>query len=258
MPGTSAAAPGARAAAGLAAGHLGLAQRAGAAWHHAFATQPVPPEWLILGSGALALLVVLSSRLWPAARIVLTIVHEGGHALVALASGRRLAGVRLYRDTGGVTFSSGRPDGVGIVLTAAAGYPAPSLLGLGAAALLAVGHLTGMLLLSLLLLVALAVAIRNAYGMLAVLVTAVAIAAVCLFASAVVQAGFGYVMTWFLLLGGVRPVIELQRDRRRGRGQRSDADQLGRLTPVPGGAWVLLFGLFAAAVLALSARWLIG
>jgi Peptidase M50B-like len=254
MPGTAA---GARPETAAAGGHLDLAQRVSTAWHHAFAVQPVPPEWLILGSGVLALIVVLSSRLWPAARIVMTIVHEGGHALVALASGRRLAGVRLYRDTGGVTFSSGRPDGVGVVLTAAAGYPAPALLGLGAAALLVTGHLTGMLLLSLVLLVALAVAIRNAYGMLAVLVTAVVVAVVCLFASAVVQAAFGYVMTWFLLLGSVRPVIELQRDRRRGRGDRSDADQLGRLTPLPGGAWVLLFGLFAVAALAVSARWLI-
>jgi hypothetical protein len=176
---------------------------------------------------------------------------------VALATGRRLAGVRLYRDTGGVTVSAGRSDGPGITLTTAAGYPAPSLLGLGAAALLAVGHLTGMLLLSLVLLAGLAIAVRNVYGMLAVLATAGAVAAVCLFASAVVQAGFGYTMTWFLLLGGVRPVIELQRERRRDRTRRTDADQLARLTPVPGGAWVMIFGLVAVAALAVSARWLV-
>jgi hypothetical protein len=93
--------------------------------------------------------------------------------------------------------------------------------------------------------------------MLAVLVTAGGVACVCLFASAAVQAGFGYAMTWFLLLGGVRPVIELQRERRRGRVGRSDADQLARLTPVPAGAWIALFGLIAVAALAVSARWLI-
>ena len=235
----------------------GLGQRADGVWHHAFTAQPLPPRWLVVGCGALALAVVASSRVWPLARTVVTIVHEGGHALVALATGRRLAGVRLYRNTAGETVSAGRPDGPGIALTAAAGYPAPSLLGLGAAALLAVGHLTGMLLLSLVLLAGLAVAVRNAYGMLAVLVTAGAIAAVCLFAPAVVQAGFGYAMTWFLLLGGVRPVIELARERRRGRTRRSDADQLARLTPVPGGAWVMIFGIVAVAALAVSARWLV-
>jgi hypothetical protein len=234
-----------------------LGQRADGLWHHAFTTQPLPPRWLVLGTGVLALAVVASSRAWPRARTVVTIVHEGGHALVALATGRRLAGVRLYRDTAGETVSAGRADGPGIALTTAAGYPAPSLLGLGAAALLAVGHLTGMLLLSLVLLAALAVAIRNVYGMLAVLVTAGAIAAVCLFAPAVVQAGFGYAMTWFLLLGSVRPVIELRRERRRGRTRRSDADQLARLTAVPGGAWVMIFGVVAVAALAVSARWLV-
>src|ERR1019366_6878689 len=146
-----------------------LGQRAGGLWHHAFTAQPLPPRWLVLGSGALALAVVASSRVWPVARTVVTIVHEGGHALVALATGRRLAGVRLYRNTAGETFSAGRPDGPGIALTTAAGSPAPSLLGLGAAALLAIGHLTGMLLLSLVLLAGLTVAVRNAYGILAVL-----------------------------------------------------------------------------------------
>jgi hypothetical protein len=234
-----------------------LALRVSGLWHHAFALQPRPPLWLILGSGALALAVVASSRAWPMARIVVTIVHEGGHALGALITGRRLSGVRLYRNTGGVTVSSGRPDGPAIALTTAAGYPAPSLLGLGAAVLLAVGHLTGMLLLSLALLAGLAIAIRNAYGMLAVLATAAAVAVVCLFAPAVVQAGFGYTMTWFLLLGAVRPVIELARERRRSRTRRTDADQLARLTRVPGGAWVMVFGLFALAALAVSASWLV-
>jgi hypothetical protein len=236
----------------------GLAQHAGSLWQRALATQPRPPLWLVLGSAALALAAVASPRLWRAARITVTIVHESGHALAALVTGRRLAGIRLYRNTAGVTESAGKAAGPGIVLTAAAGYPAPSLLGLGAAALLAVGHLTAMLLLSLVLLAGLLIAIRNAYGMLAVLVTGGAIAAVSLLAAPVVQAGFGYAMTWFLLLGGVRPVIELQRERRQGGLLRTDADQLARLTRVPGAAWVLLFGIVAVAALALSARWLVG
>jgi hypothetical protein len=235
----------------------GLWHRTDAAWHHAFVTQPLPPRWLVLGSGVLALLVVGSSRVWPVARTVVTIVHEGGHALMALATGRHLGGVRIYRSTAGETLSRGRADGFGVALTAVAGYVAPPLLGLAAAALLAIGHLTGMLLLSLVLLAGLAVAIRNAYGMLAVLVVLVTVAAVCLYGSAVVQAGFGYVMTWFLLLGGIRPVVELAGERRHGGGRRSDADQLARLTPVPGGAWVMIFGVVAVAALAVSARWLV-
>jgi hypothetical protein len=66
-----------------------------------------------------------------------------------------------------------------------------------------------------------------------------------------VQAGFAYAVTWFLLLAGVRPVGELWRERRRRRGQgRTDADQLARLTRVPGGVWVGFFGLGTLSALA--------
>jgi hypothetical protein len=188
---------------------------------------------------------------------VVTIVHEGGHAMVALATGQRRVRVRLYRDTAGETVSASGAAGLGLALTAAAGYPAPSLAGLGAAAMLAAGHLTGMLLLGLVLLAGLAAAVRNPYGMLAVVATGATVAAICLYGSALIQAGFGYAMTWFLLFGGIRPVMELHRQRRRGRTRRSDADQLARLTPMPGGAWVMIFGIFALAALAISGFWLV-
>ncbi len=234
-----------------------LWQHADRVWHHAFAAQPLPPLWLVVGSGALALAGVASARVWPITRTVVTIVHEGGHAMVALATGQRRVRVRLYRDTAGETVSASGAAGVGIALTAAAGYPAPSLAGLGAAAMLAAGHVTGMLLLGLVLLAGLAVAVRNPYGMLAVLATGATLAVICLYASALIQAGFGYAMTWFLLFGGVRPVMELHRQRRRGRTQRSDADQLARLTRMPGGAWVTIFGIFALAALVVSGLWLV-
>lgn len=240
-------------------GFLGdLWHRADGAWQHAFAAQARPPEWLVLSSAVLALAVVVSAWTWPRARTVVTIVHEGGHAIVALVTGQRKVRVLLYRDTAGETLSTGAGNGIGVALTAAAGYPAPSLVGLGAAVLLTIGHLTGLLLLALVLLVALAIAVRNLYGMLAVLLTAGAVGVVCLYAAPVVQAGFGYTMTWFLLFGGVRPVVELYRDRRRRRNWRTDADQLARLTHLPGGAWVVIFGTFALAALAVSARWLVG
>lgn len=247
-----------------AARHLSLSGAVGDLWRradgvlrHVLTVQPAPPQWLAIGACVLALVLVVSARAWPLARTVVTIVHEGGHAVVALATGQRRVRVRLYRDTAGETRSRGRRDGIGVALTAAAGYPAPALVGLGAAALLAIGHLTAMLLLGLVFLAALAIAVRNPYGLLAVIVTAAAIAVVCLYGSPAVQAGFGYVMTWFLLFGSLRPVIELQRDRRHGRGWRSDADQLAQLTSVPGGAWVAAFGLIALAALAISASWLL-
>jgi hypothetical protein len=228
-------------------------------WDRLAGTQPVPSPWIVAASGAVALFVVLNAGTWHVARNAITIAHEAGHALVSLLSGRRLEGIRLHSDTSGVTVSRGKRTGPGMVLTALAGYVAAPLLGLGAAWLLAAHHVTATLWLLLALLTGTFLAVRNAYGVLAVLVTAVTVCAVTWFTSAAVQAVFGYGVAWFLLFGGVRPVIELQRQRsrRRGRARSSDADQLAHLTGVAGGLWVALFGLVAVAALVVGARWLI-
>jgi hypothetical protein len=228
----------------------------GQLWHEAVSVQPLPSRPVILLCCLAALILVGSRRLWPLTRTMVTIAHEGGHALVALAVGRRLEGVRVHRSSAGLTVSAGSAAGPGIVATAAAGYLAPPLLGLGAAALLATGHLVATLLLSVALLACLLLLVRNAYGLLAVLSVAALVAVVVWRGVPLAQAAFGYAMTWFLLLGGVRPVLELQRSRRRGRAARSDADQLARLTGLPAGAWVGLFALVAVGALALSAFWL--
>jgi len=235
-------------------------------WDRMAGTQPVPPVWVVAVSGVVALVVVLNTQTWRLARNAITIAHEGGHALASLLTGRRLDGIRLHSDSSGVTYSRGRRDGPGMVVTSAAGYLTPPLLGAGAAWLLAAHHVTAALWLLLVLLAATFLAIRNAYGVLAVLVTVGAVLAVTWLATAAVQAAFGCACAWFLLLGGVRPVIELHTERRRnrrgsglrsGRGGLSDADQLARLTGVPGGVWVGVFLLVGVAALAVGARLLL-
>ena len=236
-------------------------------WERIYSSQPLPPAWVVAVTGVAALLIVVNTESWRVAGKVITIAHEGGHALVSVLSGRRLDGIRLHTDSSGVTYSRGRRRGPGLVATAAAGYVTPSLLGAGAAALLAARHQTAMLWVSLVLLAATFLAVRNAFGAVAVLATAAAVFAVSYFASAAVQAGFAYLAAWFLLLGGLRPVLELPRRRpsrpgrpsrasRPGRGP-SDADQLARLTGVARGVWVTLFVLVSLAALAVGARLLI-
>jgi len=144
------------------------------------------------------------------------------------------------------------------VFTALAGYLAAPLLGLGAAALLATGHLLSVLLLSLAGLIGLAIAMRNAYGFLAVFVAGAVVVTVLWRGSALIEAALGYTMAWFLLFGGARPVLELQRGRRRRPSESNDADQLARLTGMPGWLWVGVFGLVALGALALGAWWLVG
>jgi Peptidase M50B-like len=227
-------------------------------WERISSSQPAPPAWVVAVTALAALLIVLNAGSWRLAGKVITIAHEGGHALVSVLSGRRLDGIRLHADSSGVTYSRGKRRGPGLVLTAAAGYPAPSLLGAGAAALLAARHQTALLWLALVLLAATFLAIRNAFGALAVLATAAGVFAVSYFASAAVQAGFAYLAAWFLLLGGMRPALELARlGRRGGRSGRSDADQLARLTGVSRALWVTAFLLLCTAALALGVRLLI-
>lgn len=233
----------------------------GELWDKVTGTQPAPSVWIIAVSGVVALVIVANRSSWHVARNAITIAHEGGHALVSLLSGRKLEGIRLHSDTSGVTYSRGRGNGPGIVLTTLAGYVSPPLLGALAAWLLAAHHVTAELWLLLALLAATFLAIRNAYGAVAVLATAAGVCAVSLLTSPAVQAVFSYGTAWFLLLGGVRPVVELHRERsrsyRRGRAGRTDADKLAQLTGMPGGAWVVVFALVAVAALALGANLLI-
>ncbi|WP_129840638.1 M50 family metallopeptidase [Streptomyces sp. RFCAC02] len=221
----------------------------GELWDRVTGTQSAPERWLVVAAAVVACAAVLPVGVWRWTRATITIAHEGGHGLVALLTGRTLQGIRLHSDTSGLTVSRGRPTGVGMALTAAAGYTAPSLLGLGGAFLLAAGRTTALLWGATALLLALLVMVRNAYGALTVVVTCAVFLLVSWLTGPDVQAAFAYVVVWFLLIGGVRPVLELQGKRGRGAAPDSDADQLARLTRVPALLWVLLFLLVAAASL---------
>lgn len=214
-----------------------------------FAPQPAPPSLLVAATAALALAVVLVRRSWRLARNAITIAHEGGHALLAVLTGRRLRGIRLHSDTSGLTVSVGRPTGPGMAATLFAGYVTPSLLGLFGAWLLAAGRIRLLLWLSVALLLAVLVMIRNVYGGIAVLAVGALVFAVSWYAASDVQAAFAYAVVWFLLLGGVKPIAELQRLRRRGLLPGSDADQLARVTRIPPLVWVGLFAVVNLAAL---------
>jgi hypothetical protein len=213
----------------------------GEVWQRAVVTQDRPTGQIVAAAAFVAALLVLVPGAWPVARHVVTIAHEGAHGLAALLSGRRLAGIRLHSDTSGLTVSSGRPTGFGMVLTSFAGYVGPALLGLGAAFLLAAGR-AGALLWSLLLLLALLlVQIRNWFGLWSVLVSGGVVFAASWWLPERGLSAFAYLVAWFLLLAAPRPVLELQTKRWRGQARDSDADQLARLTGVPGIVWVGVF-----------------
>ncbi|MDT7589043.1 MAG: hypothetical protein QOE32_6593 [Pseudonocardiales bacterium] len=225
--------------------------------------QLVPEQLVPLLAPVVALLVVGHGGLWRIARTVVTIAHEGGHAMIAVLTGRRLAGIRLHSDTSGVTVSVGRTTGPGMVFTALAGYLAPSLLGLGAAGLVTVGWTRPLLWLGVALLLATLIYVRNWFGGVAVLVTGGLVGVVAWYGSPVVQLAFCAVLAWFLLFGGLRADRELGQGRRRQVRRRdypldSDADQLARLTGLPPWLWVGLFTVVGLGAVALGGWWLLG
>ena len=226
-------------------------------WDRAIGVQPAPSVPVVAGTGLVALLLITTPSAWRYTRNLVTIAHEAAHGVAALASGRRLSGIRLHSDTSGLTLSRGRSSGPGMIVTAAAGYAGPGLLGLGAAYMLRIGHAVGLLWLALVLLTLLLVQIRNFFGLCSVLLAAIGVFAVSWWGSSQVQSGFAYAGTWFLLLSAPRPVLELQAARRHGRARDSDADILARLTRVPGLIWVAVFLLITLAALAAGAHWLL-
>ena len=206
-------------------------------WRRATGAQPAPSSLVVLGTAVVAALVVALPQLWRLARNAITLVHEGSHATVAVLTGRRLAGIRLHSDTSGLTVSVGRPRGPGMVATAAAGYIGPGVLGFGAAWLTSRGHAVGMLWILLVMVALMLVQIRNWFGLWSVLVTTAALVAVTWWGSGAVQSASAYAITWFLLIGAPRPVLELLAHRTPG----SDSSVLARLTHIPGLIWVLVF-----------------
>ncbi|MGW4941391.1 M50 family metallopeptidase [Actinoplanes sp. NPDC004185] len=227
-------------------------------WDTLLGAQPDPPGLLVLVTAVTALAVVAFRPLWRIARNAITIAHEGGHALVALLTGRKLRGIRLEFDTSGLTLSAGRPTGPGMMFTLLAGYIAPSLVGLGGAWLLGGNRITLLLWVAVVLLLLMLINIRNVFGAVSVLVTGAIVFGVSWYATPQVQAAFAYVGVWFLLIGGVRPVFELQKLRSRGRMPESDADQLAGVTHVPALFWVGVFLAVDVAALVIGGFMLAG
>lgn len=220
-------------------------------WRRAVATQPVPGLVVVAVTGALAVIAVLGA--WPLVRLLVTVCHEAGHAVVALLVGRRLSGIRLHSDTSGLTVSRGRPTGPGMVATLFAGYPAASVVGLGAAWLTGAGHAIGMLWLLVVLLALMLLALRNVYGVLVVLGLGAVVALLSWFATPVVAGWLATGIAWLLLFAAPRPVVELLSRHRPG----SDAAQLAGLTRVPKVLWGLAWLALTVGALLLGATWLV-
>lgn len=216
-------------------------------WALLISSQEKPELWAYLASWVGALLLTFTP-LWLISRNVITVVHEGGHALTGLLWGRRIEGIKLHSDTSGVTVSRGRSWGLGMLFTVAAGYTAPAILGLGIQWLIYRGLIFLSLFILTVLLAGIFLSIRNIWGLL--ITVPLLVLFYCSFQfSAELQGFFMLFLATFLTTASLKPIIELQARRKIGEASNSDADQLAHLTLlIPGIAWVGIF--FAVSLLA--------
>jgi Peptidase M50B-like len=193
---------------------------------------PLPgPAAVLIGLAALA--ATGAQETWLLLQHANTIAHEGAHAITGSAVGRKVRSVALSANGDGLTtVDSG--GAAGNVLFYFAGYLGPSAFGLGAAKLIEIGHSVAVLWLALLLLILLLMVLRQIFSFVLVLVVAGLIYLIVRYGSVGINAIVAYGVTWFLLLSGVRKVID--------HGTRAaDAGKLREITYIWRAAWVLLW-----------------
>lgn len=210
----------------------------------------LPPYQMGLAAG-IALVVALFPLTWRVARQAATIVHEMGHVIGAFLTGRRVVGIKLHSDTSGVTISSGRPRGLGILFTMLAGYPAPSLFAVALAALVAAGHSGAALTLYQLVVLACVFLALNIFGLFSAVVS-LGVTGVIWWYGAPDLIAFTVVgLAVFYAVAGLRctfDVVAAHRNAARGQILTTDAAQAARATilPIPSIFWLFFFVLLSA------------
>lgn len=209
----------------------------------------------MLVSALLALAIMSVHPLWRLTKYGITLVHEAGHAIVALLTGRDLRGISLHLDGSGLTTSAGQRGGIGMSLTSFAGYPAPALAGLAMAVMLDQGLSAQAVLMAGFVLVAVMfVFIRNVMGVLIALGAGGALALLVWQVGPSAQHFAADTLIWLLLLGSVRDVMAMAAQPR---GSGSDAESLARQTGVPRGVWVVAFLAITGWCTLWAASWLL-
>jgi hypothetical protein len=189
-----------------------------------------------------AAVLSLPRATWQYFGLFATLVHELGHAVAAILTGRVVHGIRIRRNHSGDALSRGRGK-LGTVVSGVFGYPAPAIV--GAAQLWSVfnGYTALALFAGGVVLVLTLLVIRNAFGAIVVIVSAATSALLWFFATSTLQGYALLVIGISLLVGAVRALgtvvgVHLWR---RNQLSTSDAYLLYRRTGIPSPFWLLLF-----------------
>lgn len=179
--------------------------------------------------GIVAVSAVLPG-VWLITHHLTVIAHEAAHATFGSAIGGTIGGIRLLHTAEGATAISGTGS-LGSFLNFLVGYLGPSLFGIGAASLIRVGHIVAVLWIALAGLISVTFVLRRSFGIITVVVSLLLLFFVAGFATVGAQVVTAYVIAWFLLVSGLRRIMEI-----RG-GTSGDSDALRGMTKIPHRFW---------------------
>lgn len=215
------------------------------------APRPVPPgdTWVLLACALLAAGLCLPRASWRWFGLVVTIVHELGHALAGLLTGRRVMRIRIEADHSGVTHTFG--TGASAVWSTFWGYPFPAVVGAAWAAAVGAGLWPLAAVVSAIVLLGSLVVLR---GWLSWAVTLVAAAVLAGLVWADLAAGRWLMLAvgtalwagslrvwWMLARRHVAGALSWRVQHAHPLGPPSDAVALARATRVPALVWIAAF-----------------
>jgi hypothetical protein len=205
-------------------------------------------EAALIGLAALA--IVSIPFLWTLVDHVDTMAHEGIHALLAAALGFSVLEFVLNRDGSGHVRHDAERFGLRVLVISLAGYLGPSAFGLGAARLIATGHVIAVLWLAVVMLVLLLSVISVSFGVVSVPLAVALLALVMRDTRSGLEEFIVYLLTWLMLLSGVRNAV------RHGAGA-GDAKNLAAATHLPRHLWALIWAVGTVLALFLGGSWLV-
>ncbi|MGV2852962.1 M50 family metallopeptidase [Glutamicibacter sp. AGC13] len=162
-------------------------------------------QWLIVAF--LILLLVVPRPVWRITGLYSTLIHELGHIIAALFTGRYVAGLRLGWDHSGEVRSIGRGK-ISVIISGIFGYPAP----IWVSALMLWGISTGysgraLGMYALLFLLAL-IFVRNWPAFIVCTISALVALAVVFFAPVEAYLYLALLIAGFLLLAGLKDFVK--------------------------------------------------
>jgi len=207
----------------------------------------ISPTLLIVIVAAAAVLSI-PQPIWKWFGLFTTLVHELGHAIGAILTGRFVHGMKIRMNHSGEAVSSGRGK-LGSAISGSLGYPAPAIVGAVQLWCVTQGYTAIALFIGGAILVLTLLVIRNLFGFLVVAVSAAASAALWLLATPEQQSYVLLALAIALLVGSVRGLATVVgvHTRRREQLSTSDAYLLFKRTGIPSIVWLLLFSALIGA-----------